>query len=94
VVLDLHDGLETIRILTNASGEFEFPRVRPGEWTLRVYKNNIDPRFNLEKENYQLTVTGGETTEVEIRLLPKNRTIIFKPSALVVATTDAQVKKP
>jgi hypothetical protein len=94
VVLDLRDSLENIRVVTNADGEFEVPRIRPGAWTIRVYKNNIDPRYNLEKENDHLTLTGGESTEVVIRVLPKTRTVIFKPSAPVVTSVKEEVNKP
>lgn len=96
IVVDLRDSLETIRIITQASGDFEFPRIRPGHWTLHVYKNNLDPGYTLPQERTSITVTAGETRNVRVPIVPKTKTIIFKPAPLqlqVVPSPDATRKK-
>ncbi len=93
IVVELRDSLETIRIVTQPSGDFEFPRLRPGHWTLHVYKNNLDPRYTLPQERSSFTVTAGETRNVLVPVVPKTKTIIFKPAPVQeVPSPDATRK--
>ncbi len=84
IVLDLKNELENIRIISNHGGDFEFPRLRPGKWILHIYKNNIDPQYNLERESYEFNLEPGENKEVSIELVQRSRKIIFKSSTVHV----------
>ena len=45
-----------------------------------VYKNNIDPRYNLVKESFEVVLEQGETNELDIELVPKTRKVVFRPA--------------
>jgi hypothetical protein len=93
IVIDLKDGMETIRIISNQDGSFEFPQLRPGNWILHVFKNNIDRQFILEKESYELSLAKGEVKDVNIKLVPRTRKIIFKSSNINLSDESKPAEK-
>lgn len=94
IVMDLKDELETIRIITNPDGTFLFPTLRPGEWVLHIFKNNIDSQYNLAKEFFELKLLPGQTGEVVVELLPKTRKIIFNANTINVSSTSSGETAP
>lgn len=93
IVIDLKDDFETKRIITNADGSFDFPLIRPGKWMLRIYKNNVDPRYKITREYFEITLDKGETKKVNIELVPKTRNIIFKSSTISVTGSFAKTEE-
>lgn len=77
IVLELHRGNESIRIISDGDGSFSFPLVRPGKWMLKVYKNGIDSRLKIAKDHFDLILNPGETKSVNIDVIRKKKTIIF-----------------
>lgn len=86
IILELQGANESFRIATGSQGRFIFPLVRPGLWKLVVYKNTIDQRYNLENEVYDIDLEPGQEKEIEIRLVPRQRRVIFSPSAVTLST--------
>lgn len=76
---------ETLRVLTDGRGRFSLEGLRPGAWTLAVHAENLPPHHYVEKERFEILLTGGEKREVSIRVLPRKRTIrIIQEAAGVI----------
>ncbi len=71
---DGEDG-DVVRTLTNSEGAFLFEGLRPGVWQLKVYDYNIPDYYYLEKATMELELSAGDTEEVSLRVLPKERPI-------------------
>ncbi len=82
VVLELHRGNESIRIISDGDGSFSFPLVRPGKWMLKVYKNGIDSQLKIVKDHFDLILNPGETKSVNIDVIRKKKTIIFMNNSI------------
>lgn len=74
-LIELTNGKETLRRLSNSDGSFGFERIRPGKWTLKVYEDGLPEYHYLEKGLYEFDLKPGENTEVLIKVLPKVRRI-------------------
>ena len=59
------EGIREIAPITNEAGEFSFPDLPPGEYTLQASR----PGFQTQKRN--VTVVADKTAKVEF-VLPKN----------------------
>jgi hypothetical protein len=75
VLLEFKSESETWRVLTDRKGRFSFDGVRPGQWTLTVYADNLPQYHYLEKNTFEIELAPGEKKEMEIRVLPRKRTI-------------------
>jgi hypothetical protein len=75
IIVEVTDGDEVQRRLTNAQGGFSFTNLRPGRWTLSVVQTDLSDLYFLEQDTVTLALSPGEHREVELRVLPVERTI-------------------
>jgi len=72
-LVELANGKEVLRQLTDRNGRASFEHLRPGKWVLKVYENNLPQFHYLEKSEAQIELKPGGKAEVSIRILPKAR---------------------
>lgn len=74
-LLEITDGKEIIRKLTDEDGNFSFEEMRPGKWAIKIYGDNLPLHHYLEIIEFTVDLTAGEAKEFKIRVLPRDRTI-------------------
>lgn len=74
-LVELTDGKEVLRQVTDRDGEVSFENLRPGKWTLRVYENNVPEHHAIETPEIEIDVGPGQSHEALVRILPKRRPI-------------------
>ncbi|MBI5099042.1 MAG: hypothetical protein HZB30_07350 [Nitrospirae bacterium] len=74
-LLEITDGKEIIRKLTDEDGSFSFEDIRPGKWAIKIYGDNLPLHHYLETGEFTVDLTAGEAKEFSIRVLPRDRTI-------------------
>jgi hypothetical protein len=75
VVLELGNGTEIQRRVTDNKGRFVFSDVRPGAWTVTVVDGNLPEYHFVEKEVQHVEIKPGESGELAFKVLPKRRRI-------------------
>ncbi len=75
IAVDISNGDERFRRLTNARGSFSFPDLRPGAWTIAYSAISLPDDHFLERTTEEITLEEGETVDVFLRILPKRRSI-------------------
>ena len=80
VVVELRNGSEFRRVLTDRDGRFSFADVRPGTWRVVLATSQI-PRFHrvLDGESEVLLTPGARAT-AEFDVLPVRRPVTLLPS--------------
>jgi hypothetical protein len=74
-IAEITNGSEIKRQYTDGNGNFSFERMRPGKWTLKIYDFDLPKYHYLEKGLYEFELKPGESTNVLIKVLPKERRI-------------------
>jgi hypothetical protein len=74
-LVELSDGKENLRQLTDQNGGFGFEDIRPGNWILKVHDEDLSSRYYLEQKEFQIELEPGEKKEVMVRVLPRLRPI-------------------
>ncbi len=77
VLVELSDGTEVKRRLTNEKGDFAFEELRPGKWTLKVRSARIPEHHHFEQDSFVLDMRPGDRWETLIRLLPQRRRVLI-----------------
>lgn len=72
-VLELSNGRDTWRALTDRTGCANFERLPEGRWTLRVAGKDLPAQYSLEDPDRTLDLKPGENREATVRLLPQRR---------------------
>jgi hypothetical protein len=74
-LVELSDGREVLRQVTDRLGVATFERVRPGSWTLIVYENNLPGLHYIETPKTKLELSSNDRKEIGVRILPRHRQI-------------------
>lgn len=74
-LVEISDGEEVLRRLTDEKGRFSFEGIRPGKWTLKIDPQNLPPHHYLEKEEFQIELKPGQQEEITVKVLPRRRPI-------------------
>jgi hypothetical protein len=74
-LVEISDGKETRRQVTDEKGGFAFFDMRPGTWTLKIYDYDIPDLHRLEKDAYVLSLSPGDEKELDVSILPRKRVI-------------------
>lgn len=77
ILVELRNDSEVMRRLTDSEGRFEFEEIRPGQWTLKIYKGNLPEYHFLEKDTFSIKLEPGERKELLAKALPKKRSILI-----------------
>lgn len=83
VLVELANGQEVLRRVTDHKGEFLFEGLRPGSWRLKVYDHNLPAYHHLETPEQDLTLEPGQSAEITVRVLPKARQIRFIDEGII-----------
>lgn|GEM_PF-842299 len=74
-VLELKSDHETFRRVSDNRGRFLFTDLRPGNYSLSVVEGNL-PEFTVfEKDHFDVTVAPDQTFQVQLKIIPRRRTI-------------------
>lgn len=77
ILVEISDEKETIRQMSGSQGTFTFPDLRPGKWTLKIYRDDLPLYHHLEKDIFEIDCASGDEKEVVVKVLPTERTIKF-----------------
>jgi hypothetical protein len=77
LLVELSNGEQTLRTVSDRAGAFLFQQLLPGEWTLRVYPHNLPPHHQLETPSRTLHLRPGEEHRIDVPVLPQPRTILI-----------------
>jgi len=74
-VIELTNGRDTWRALTDRTGHVSFDRLPPGRWTLRIASSDLPPFCTIETPERLLTLATGANEHLTVRILPMRRTV-------------------
>lgn len=74
-VMELSNGIEVHRRVTDNRGRFAFAGIRPGRWTLRIVEGNLPVNTYFEKDSYEIQAAPGELKEATFKAIPRRRRI-------------------
>ncbi len=73
--IDLDNGVEVRRQVTDSDGAFAFTNLLPGRWTVRIVGGALPAFHDLVSDSTVVDLPAGGTEEVLFRVLPRARKI-------------------
>lgn len=77
VTVTLSKDGTTDRRITGSDGSFRFAELPPGKWRINLSANAIPAQHEYERNDFEISLEPGESREIEIRVIPKERPIQF-----------------
>ncbi|MHB9132146.1 MAG: hypothetical protein ACYDBB_13815 [Armatimonadota bacterium] len=81
MLVEITNGQEIQRRVTNVDGFFTFDSLRPGKWRIKVYDYNLPVYHYLEQDEFEVELGNHPTVNAQFRVLPKLRRIIMVADA-------------
>ena len=75
ILIELQSESEIYRRVTDGKGQFLFGDLRPGNWTLTVYENNLPKYHYPEQTTFEFHLKPGSEEELLVKILPQMRSI-------------------
>ncbi|MCI0706273.1 MAG: SPOR domain-containing protein [Ignavibacteriae bacterium] len=92
IIVEISNGSESHRRISDNLGRFTFTDVRPGRWTMSVVAGQLPQYHFVERQSYDVALQPGLSSTADIRILPRRRTIqilsegvVLKPSGAIPA---------
>lgn len=60
VLVEIKNGQETLREVTNSKGKFSFKGIRPGKWIVKFHANNLPAQHYINEEQGHVELKPGE----------------------------------
>jgi hypothetical protein len=95
-VVSLASQHDTLWQTSDDRGRIDFGSLAPGHYTMSVVGDNLPEFTAFEYKHIDIDVTAGEQREVELRVLPQQRSVQFigNETVLVAAPAKPPVVKP
>lgn len=78
VLIEITNGEDTYRKLTDSDGAFSINNLRPGVWRVNVYPSALEEGKVLEQKEFQLNLQAGEEHLLTIGVVNKSKNIRFQ----------------
>lgn len=72
---------------------FDFTYLRPGEWTVKLYRNGLNKRYKISTDKFQLTLKPSETKKINIQIVKQQIEIKYQQESLKVGYIQIKNKK-
>ncbi len=61
IILEAVSNEQTYRKICFIGEDFDFTYLRPGDWTVKVYRNGLDKRYKISTDKFEFTLKPAET---------------------------------
>jgi len=88
IILEANNGTEVFRKICTLGESFDFTYLRPGYWTLKVYRNGLDKRYKIAAETFSFDLKAGTTQQVLIQVVKQKTEIKFQEDGIKISYTQ------
>lgn len=85
VVVEITDGVETYRKLVCLESDFVFDNLRPGEWSVRIYRNSLSESYQIETSSFVAILKSGGVEKISVLALKKSKEIKFLQQSMKIS---------
>lgn len=93
IILEAVSNEQTYRKICFIGEDFDFTYLRPGDWTVKVYRNGLDKRYKISMDKFQFTLNPAETKKLNIQIVKQQLKIKYQQESLKVGYNEIKSKK-
>ena len=93
IVVEAVSNNQTYRKICFIGEDFDFTYLRPGDWTVTLYRNGLDKRYKISTDKFQFTLASAETKKLSINIIKQPIEIKYQKEPLKVGYNDIKIKK-
>ena len=93
IIIEAMGKDQTYRKICFIGEDFDFTYLRPGDWTVKVYRNGLDKRYKVSNDKFQFTLNPSETKKLNIHIVKQQIEIKYQQESLKVGYNEIKKKK-
>ncbi len=93
IIVEATSKDQTYRKICFIGEDFDFTYLRPGDWTVKVYRNGLDKRYKVSNDKFQFTLQPSETRTIRIHVVKQQIEIKYQHESLKVGYNEIKKKK-
>lgn len=93
IIVEAISNDQTFRKICFIGEEFDFTYLRPGDWTVKLYRNGLDKRYKISTDKFQITLKPSEIKKLNIQIVKQQIEIKYQQEPLKVGYNQIKSKK-
>lgn len=88
IIVEASSNDQTYRKICFIGEDFDFTYLRPGSWTVKVYRNGLDKRYKISINQFQFSLQSAETKQLNISIVKQPIEIKYQQESLKVGYNE------
>ncbi|ANF51028.1 hypothetical protein A0O34_11120 [Chryseobacterium glaciei] len=93
IIIEAYDGKQTYRKIAVMGEKFDFTYLRPGDWTVKIFRNGLDKRYKISMDTFHFTLKPSETKNVTINVVKQQIEIKYQQDSIKVGYNEIKKQK-
>ncbi|WP_228453076.1 hypothetical protein [Chryseobacterium sp. CH1] len=93
IIIEAISNDQTYRKVCFIGEDFDFTYLRPGDWTIKLYRNGLDKRYKILNDKFQFTLQPSEIKKLNIQIVKQQIEIKYQQESLKVGYNVIKNKK-
>ncbi|GAB0156904.1 hypothetical protein CHRYSEOSP005_21710 [Chryseobacterium sp. Alg-005] len=93
VIIEVSNKEQTYRKMCIIGENFDFTYLRPGNWTVKIYRNGLDKRYKIAMDTFQLILNPSETKRIVINIIKQQTEIKYQQEPVKVGYNEIKKLK-
>ncbi len=93
VIVEATNGEQTYRKICIIGEPFDFTYLRPGNWTVKIYRNGLDKRYKISTNQFQFVLKPSETKNITISIVKQLTEIKYQQESIKVGYNEIKKQK-
>lgn len=93
IIVEAIGNDQTFRKICFIGEAFDFTYLRPGDWTVKLYRNGLDKRYKISTDKFQITLKPSEIKKLNIQIVKQQIEIKYQQESLKVGYNQIKNKK-
>jgi hypothetical protein len=93
VIVEVTNGEQIYRKICIIGEPFDFTYLRPGNWTLKIYRNGLDKRYKISTDQLQFVLKPSETKNLIINIVKQQTEIKYQQESIKVGYNEIKKQK-
>ncbi|UWX60227.1 hypothetical protein N0B40_17735 [Chryseobacterium oranimense] len=93
IIVEATNNDQTFRKICHIEENFDFTYLRPGDWTVKVYRNGLDKRYKISTDKFMFTLKPSETKRLTINVVKHQIEIKYQQESLKVGYNEIKKKR-
>lgn len=93
LIIEISNGEQIYRKMCVIGENFDFTYLRPGNWTVKLYRNGLDKRYKISVDTFNMALKPSETKSIVINIIKQQTEVKYQQEPIKVGYNEIKKLK-